>query len=86
MATIPELNKSLINKSKQALKEISFSKITVKLKAISALENNSFLRFRKVFAVQRNTIKSWIRNFSINGIKGLEPKVKSSRRPKLKAN
>ena len=83
MATIPELNKSLINKSKQALKEIPFSKITVKLKAISALENNSFLRFRKVFAVQRNTIKSWIRNFSINGIKGLEPKVKSSRRPKL---
>lgn len=35
MATIPELNKSLINKSKQKLKEIPFSKITVKLKAIS---------------------------------------------------
>jgi len=36
-----------------------------------------------VFAVQRNTIKRWIRNFNINGAEGLEPKVKSSRRPKL---
>ena len=47
MATIPELNKSLINKSKQALKEIPFSKITVKLKVISALENNSILKVSK---------------------------------------
>jgi transposase len=83
MATIPELNKSLINKSKQKLKEIPFSKITIKLKAISALENNSILNVSQVFSVQRNTIKSWIRNFNNNGIKGLESKTKNPRKSKL---
>ena len=83
MATIPELNESLINKSKQKLKEIPFSKITVKLKAISALENNTILKVSQVFSVQRNTIKSWIRNFNNNGIAGLESKVKSPRKSKL---
>ncbi len=51
MATIPELNKSLINQSKQKLKEIPFSKITIKLKAIAALENNSILKVSQVFSV-----------------------------------
>jgi transposase len=83
MPTIPELNKLLIAQSKQKLKEIPFSKITVKLTAISALENNSILKVAQVFSVQRNTIKSWIRNFNNNGIEGLELKAKKPRKSKL---
>lgn len=83
MATIPELNESLIAQSKQKLKEIPFSKVTIKLKAISALENNSILKVAQVFSVQRNTIKNWIKNFSNNGIKGLELKKRSPRKSKL---
>lgn len=83
MATIPELNKALINRSKQNLKELPFSKVTIKLKAIVALENNSIVKVAQVFSVQRNTIKSWIRSFSNNGVEGLELKPKKSRKPKL---
>lgn len=83
MATIPELNESLIAQSKQKLKEIPFSKVTVKLKAIAALENNSILKVAQVFSVQRNTIKSWIKNFNNNGVEGLELKIKSPRKSKL---
>ena len=83
MTTIPELNESLIAQSKQKLKEIPFSKVTIKLKAISALENNSILKVAQVFSVQRNTIKNWIKNFSNNGIKGLELKKRSPRKSKL---
>lgn len=83
MTTIPELNESLIAQSKQKLKEIPFSKVTVKLKAISALENNSILKVAQVFSVQRNTIKNWIRNFNNNGVEGLELKIKSPRKSKL---
>ena len=83
MTTIPELNESLIIQSKQKLKEIPFSKVTVKLKAIAALENNSILKVAQVFSVQRNTIKSWIRKFNNNGVEGLELKIKSPRKSKL---
>src|SRR5436853_10204 len=83
MATIPELNKALINESKQRLKEIPFGKITIKLKAIAALENNNIAKVAQVFSVQRNTIKSWIRNFNKNGLEGLNPKPKKGRKPKL---
>jgi len=83
MTTIPELNESLIAQSKQKLKEIPFSKVTIKLKAISALENNSILKVAQVFSVQRNTIKNWIKNFSNNGIPGLELKKRSPRKSKL---
>ena len=83
MTTIPELNESLIIQSKQKLKEIPFSKVTVKLKAIAPLEINSILKVAQVFSVQRNTIKSWIRKFNNNGVEGLKLKIKSPRKSKL---
>ena len=46
MATIPELNKSLINKSKQALKEIPFSKITVELYHFNLTYFVRFINFK----------------------------------------
>jgi transposase len=57
--------------------------VTIKLKAIAALESNSIVKVAQVFSVQRNTIKSWIRSFSDNGVEGLELKPKKSRKPKL---
>ena len=78
MATIPELNKSLINKSKQKLKEIPFSKITVKLKAISGFRKQqqysqgfasvcgSKKYYKKVVFIYGNGIRTRIENINLS--------------------
>ena len=83
MNKIIELNETLINNAKQELKAIPFSKTTIKLKTIAALNNNSITKVAEVFGIRRNTIKSWIRRFSISGVEGLENKPRAAKKSKL---
>lgn len=83
MNKIIELNETLINNAKQELKAIPFSKTTIKLKTIAALDNNSITKVAEVFGIRRNTIKSWIRRFSISGTEGLETKPRAAKKSKL---
>ena len=83
MNKIIELNEALINSAKQELKAIPFSKTTVKLRTIAALNNNSITKVAEVLGIRRNTIKSWIRKFSISGVEGLETKPKAAKKSKL---
>jgi len=83
MNRIIELNEALINSAKRELKLIPFSKTTIKLKTIAALNNNSITKVAEVFGIRRNTIKSWIRKFSISGIGGLETKPRAAKKSKL---
>lgn len=83
MIRITELNEELIIKAKEELDKISGDKIIIRLKAIIALKNNSLGTVCEVMGYSRNTIKSWVRGFSKDGVKGLEDKPKSGRATKL---
>lgn len=84
MAKIAALkNDQLFEKSHKLLKEIPFSKVSVKLKGILALKDNDISKVAKVLSVSRNSLKSWVRNFDAHGIEGLMPKAKNSRKSKL---
>ena len=76
-------NDELFEKSDKLLKEIPFSKISVKLKGIIAMKDNDISKVAKIFGVSRNTLKNWARNFDLYGIDGLRSKERKSRRPKL---
>lgn len=76
-------NDKLFEESDKLLKEIPFSKISVKLKGIIALKDNDISKVAKIFAVSRNTLKNWAKNFDLYGIEGLRPKERKSRKPKL---
>ena len=76
-------NDKLFEKSDKLLKEIPFSKISVKLKGIIALKDNDISKVAKIFAVSRNTLKNWAKNFDLYGIDGLRSKERKSRKPKL---
>lgn len=67
----------------EAIGTIPFSKVTMKLQAISAVSHCTILKVSEVFNVTNQTIKFWIRSFEKYGIKGLETKVKNPRKPKL---
>ena len=83
----PLANKLLINKALSELENISsFSKIAIKLKAISALSHSDIKTISKVFSISKNTLKSWARRFDDEGIAGLYPKERKSRAPKLSKN
>lgn len=79
-------NEDLFKKSDELLKEIPFSKISIKLKGISALKENEITKVAQIFSVSRNTLKSWVKNFNSNGIEGLKPKERKARTPKLNSN
>lgn len=84
MAKIAALdNDKIFEESDKLLKEIPFSKISVKLKAILALKNHSITKVCDVFSISRNTIKAWVKNFDLYGIDGLSPKERKSRKSKL---
>lgn len=87
MAKIAALdNNKIFEESDKLLKEIPFSKISVKLKAILALKNHSITKVCDVFSISRNTIKIWVKNFDLYGIDGLLPKERKSRKSKLSRN
>jgi transposase len=80
----PLANNILIDKALSELENISsFSKIAIKLKAISSLKHNDIKTISQVFFISKNTLKSWARRFDEEGIEGLYPKQKRSRNPKL---
>ena len=84
MAKIEVLkNNKLFEESDKLLKEIPFSKISIKLKGILALKDNDISKVAEIFSVSRNTLKSWARNFDLYGIEGLRPKERRSRKSKL---
>ncbi len=83
MARITEINEQVIGAAKLALKGLGFSRLSIKLKAISALENNSISKVSEVFDITRNTLKSWVKAFSSEGISGLEAKPKKTKTHKL---
>jgi putative transposase len=85
MMRIKELNKELIIKSKEELSKTPSSKLSIKLKAIAALGNNSIGKVSEVFGFSRNTLKSWVRGFSKNGVEGLKDKQRQGRVAKLTA-
>ena len=84
MARIEALNNdTLFEESGRVLKEIPFSKVSIKLKAILALKNNNITKVCDVFSISRNTIKRWVVNFDLYGVEGLIPRKRKSRDPKL---
>jgi transposase len=77
-------NDLLINKALLELNNISsFSRIAIKLKAISALRHSSIKTISEVFSISKNTLKSWAYKFEESGVEGLYPKKKRARTPKL---
>lgn len=83
----PLANSLLINNALTELENIpSFSKIAIKLKAISALSHSNIKTISHVFSISKNTLKSWVRRFDNDGIEGLYPKSRKSRSPKLTEN
>ena len=83
MDKIPQINSDLISNSKQQLKILPFSKTAIKLKAICALDKNSISKIAQVFNCSRNTLKSWVKRFSEDGIDGIIDKPRKPRRSKL---
>lgn len=84
MARIEALNNDkLFEESDRILKEIPFSRVSIKLKAILALKNNNITKVCDVFSISRNTIKRWVKDFDLYGIDGILPKKRKSREPKL---
>lgn len=77
-------NDLLIDKALLELNNVSsFSRIAIKLKAISALRHSSIKTISEVFSISKNTLKSWANKFEKDGVEGLYPKQKKSRTPKL---
>ncbi len=56
MQKISELTIGLIEKSYGGLKVVPFSKLSVKLRAIAALRDNSISKVSEVFGITRNTL------------------------------
>jgi transposase len=73
----------IFEESEKLLKEIPFSKISIKLKGIAAIKNNNISKVSEVFGVSRNSLKSWVKNFDKDGLDGLKPKKRRSKKPKL---
>ncbi|MDH5647876.1 MAG: winged helix-turn-helix domain-containing protein [Anaplasmataceae bacterium] len=76
----------IFEESERLLKEIPFSKISIKLKGIVAIKNNNISKVSEVLGVSRNSLKSWVKNFDKDGIEGLRPKKRRSKKPKLDEN
>jgi len=76
----------IFEESERLLKEIPFSKISLKLKGIVAIKNNNISKVSEVLGVSRNSLKSWVKNFDKDGIEGLRPKKRRSKKPKLDEN
>ena len=83
MAKIKALTNELLEKSDNLLKKIPFSKLSIKLKGIAALRNNSITKVAEVLSISRNTLKNWVKSFDAYGIEGLMLKPKSPKKTKL---
>jgi len=83
MAKIKALTNELLEKSDNLLKKIRFSKLSIKLKGIAALRNNSITKVAEVLSISRNTLKNWVKSFDAYGIEGLMLKPKSPKKTKL---
>ncbi len=83
MKTIKQTHKHTILEAARVVKTIPFSKVTIKLQAISAVSHSTINKVSEVFNIANTTLKFWIRTFEESGIEGLESKVKNPKKPKL---
>jgi len=81
--SIKKTNSDAILLASKTLKNMPFSAISVKLKAISSVSDNTIKKVAEVFKITDDTLKSWIKKFAENGVEGLKNKVKKPRKPKL---
>jgi transposase len=81
--TIKQTHKHTILEAARVVKTIPFSKVTIKLQAISAVSHSTINKVSEVFNIANTTLKFWIRTFEESGIEGLESKVKNPKKPKL---
>jgi transposase len=72
MSKTSKIKSTIIEEAEIALKGLKFSKISIKLKAIAALKNNSMLKVAEVFEINRNTLRNWVNSFAEGGVKALE--------------